>query len=162
MTEVSMAGSVVTIKSKGAGTITLTEFAEDADPISISDLEVRKGGMNLNGNLVSWAAPNPITVSMSLIPGSESDKKLSALIRACHIGGKSNQIGDAFISSMTIAVPSSIGAKDASNLKISQPSTKWTFSNGFVSSGPVAQGSNSDGKATTKTYTFVFEMVSNK
>lgn len=161
MTEVSMAGSVVTINAKG-GKVTLTEFAEDADPISISDLEVRKGGMNLNGNLVSWAAPNPITVSLSLIPGSASDKKLSALIRACHLGGKGNQIGDAFISSMTIAVPTSVGATDAGTLAISGSKTQWSFSNGFITSGPVAQGTNSDGKATTKTYTFTFEKVTNK
>jgi hypothetical protein len=161
MTEVSMAGSVVTLTSSNGGTLVVTEFAEDADPISISDLEVRKGGMNLNGNLVSWAAPNPITVSISLIPGTKSDVALSNFIRACHLGGKSNTIGDAFIKTMTIAIPTSVGSSSGS-LAISKSSKKWTFSNGFITSGPVGQGSGSDGKATTKTYTFTFEKVSVK
>lgn len=161
MTEVSMAGAVVTLKAKRGGTLSITEFAEDADPISISELEVRKGGMNLNGNLVTWAAPNPITVSISLIPGSRSDNVLANFIRACHLGGKSNNIGDAFISSMTIAVPSSVG-NSKGGLAVSKKSKKWVFSNGYITSGAVAQGSNSDGKATTKTYTFTFESCANK
>jgi hypothetical protein len=162
MTEVSMAGSVVVIKPNRGGQITLTEFADDSDPIVIPDLEIRKGGMNLNGNLVSWAAPNPITVSLSVIPNTPSDKALSALIRACHLGGKSNTIGDAFISAMTISVPASVGNIGTKSLAISNKSTKWTFNNGYITSGPAAQGTNAEGKASTKTYTFTFESCANK
>ena len=155
MLDISMAGATVSINMAGLGNaFTINEFAEDADPISIPDLEVRKGAMNLNGKLLSWASPNPISISFSLIPGSKSDIALAAAIRAAHIGGRGEQIGNAYVQSLTVTAPIATGENTATN---SHTKKSWTFYNGYISTGSPAQGSNGEGRATTKTYTFVFE-----
>lgn len=157
MIDISMAGAVVTIEMDGLPKgFTISEFAEDSDPISIPDLEVRKGGMNLNGKLISWASPNPVSVSFSIIPGSQSDLTLCAALRAAHIGGVGNNIGNAYVKSLTITVPL-VSDENSDTSFAGRKSKSWTFINGYISSGSPAQGSNGEGRASTKTYTFVFE-----
>ena len=156
MIDISMAGSTVIIKGPSINA-TITGFASEGDPISIPDNEVRAGEMGLNGDLVTWAKPTPITFSISLIPGTTSDKILSAALRAAHIGGKgsSAKFDAVEIDTLTIKTPHG-NVKDT--LKLQEP-VSYVFSNGYVQSGPMAQGTNSEGKASMKTYNFTFESV---
>lgn len=156
MQDISMAGAKVTFKV-GKSSVILDEFASDQDPISVPELEVRNGEMNMNGDLVTWAKPVPISFSVSVIPGSQSDKQLSAAIRSAHIGGKGEhtQFDAVFIPSLTITTPYG----QAQNTLTVATRDSWTFSNGYLSAGSPAQGTNSEGKANSKTYTFTFESV---
>lgn len=156
MIDISMAGSIVTIKGPKLS-VEISEFASEGDPISIPDLEVRNGEMGLNGDLVTWAKPSPIAFSVSVIPGSESDRKLSAALRAGHIGGRgaSTQFDSVYVQQLTIKTPY---GQAKNNLTVSN-SSSWVFSNGYLLSGSPAQGTNAEGKAAMKTYNFVFESV---
>lgn len=72
---------------------TLTEFADDADPITIDNQQIVDTAMSLNGDLLSWSTANPIPATIAVIPNSADDLNLSVLVEANRVGqGKrSNQ-----------------------------------------------------------------------
>ena len=156
MVDISMAGAKIVLNASGIKSRPITEFSDEGTPIDIPALEVAAGSMNLNGKLVTWTKPNPVTVSFTLIPHSNSDKSLRSFLRAVHIGGKGETVGDAFISSMIITVPS---PKNESSTR-QKDKSEFTFTNGRLLSGQPAIGSNAEGKASPSTYTFMFESVS--
>lgn len=154
-----MAGAKITFKV-GKANVTISEFASDSDPIQVPELEVRNGEMNLNGELVTWAKPTPISFSVTLIPGSLSDKQLSAAIRSAHIGGKgeNTQFDAVFVPSLVLTTPYG----QAQNTLTVASRDSWTFNNGYLNAGAPGQGTNSEGKSNSKTYTFTFESVTYK
>lgn len=155
MIDVSMAGASITIKASGLKSNPITEFSDEGTPIDVPALEVAAGSMNLNGNLVTWTKPAPVQISFTLIPGSESDNDLRSFLRAVHVGGKGKTVGNAYIESMVISVP--IAASNSATNKKTYKS--YDFKNGRLLSGLPAFGSNSEGKASPSTYTFMFEGV---
>ena len=84
MQDISASG--ISLLVKGSVTFpngfTVTQFADDADPFDLPALEIAATAMNLNGELVTWSAPQPINPSLNVIPGSEDDNNLSALFEA--------------------------------------------------------------------------------
>lgn len=50
--------------------ITITEFADDADPFDLPEIQITDTAMTLNGDLVNWSTPVPINLTMNVIPGS--------------------------------------------------------------------------------------------
>ena len=156
MLDISMAGATISIQG-ALNAVNITEFADDGTPISVSDIEVAGSGMNLNGTLVTWYKPNPVEVSFSLIPGSQSDRDLSAFLRSVSIGGKGNAVADAYIKSMTITVPK---ADVNGNTGQRNGNESFTFTNGRLLRGNPGMSSDNEGKAQSKTYTFIFEGIS--
>ena len=154
MIDISMAGAKIVLNSNGLRSGAITEFSDEGTPIDIPALEVAAGNMNLNGKLVTWTKPNPINISFTLIPGSESDNNLRTFLSAVSIGGKGETVGDAYISSMVITVPTYGGENTSTNQKTSKT---FTLVNGRLLSGQPAIGSNADGKASPSTWTFMFE-----
>lgn len=151
-----MAGAKIVLNAaNGAQKISsnpITEFSDEGTPIDIPALEVAAGSMNLNGNLVTWTKPNPINVSFTLIPGSDSDNNLRSFLSAVSIGGKGASVGEAYITSMVLTVPAyTNGSTNNKNDKT------FTFTNGRLISGQPAIGSNNDGKSSPSTWTFMFE-----
>ena len=140
-----------------AGNIVL-EFSDEGTPIEFPDSEVCGYAMTMNGELVTWTKPSPITWSLTVIPGTKSDVALRNLLYAGHVGGRKGKAidqGYVHISSATLSVPST-----TSNGVISSAGTiSFTFENGRLSSGPTAVGSNAEGKMSARTYKFVFESV---
>ncbi|VDY34657.1 Uncharacterised protein [Morganella morganii] len=55
--------------------ILITAFADDADPLDFPPTEIVKTGMDINGNLLSWSAPAPQTVTINVPAGSEEDSE---------------------------------------------------------------------------------------
>ncbi len=62
--------------------ISLTQFADDADPFDIPTLQVAETAMGLNGELLSWSKPNPIKVTLNVVPQSDDDVNLGILLDA--------------------------------------------------------------------------------
>lgn len=159
MIDVSMAGASIILKSKNGLVVSnpITEFADDGNPVDIPNLEVAGGNMNLNGLLVTWTKPNPVQISFTLIPGSDSERALHKFLAAVHVGGKGSTVGEAFIESLVYKYPTPNSQRSTTG----KNTNTITFSNGRLLSGPPAVGTNNEGKASSTTWTFMFESFSN-
>ena len=141
-----------------AGNIIL-EFSSDGTPIEFPDLETCGYEMTMNGELVTWTKPAPITWNVTVIPGSNSDVALRNLLYAGHVGGRRGKAIDQSyvrITSAVLEVPS-ITTNDS--VVSAAKKLKFTFANGRLTGGPTAIGSNAEGKMSPRTYKFVFESV---
>lgn len=156
MQDISTLGASVTITGAGLSISDITDFSDDGTPIQVSDLEVAGSSMNINGEMVTWAKANPVEVSLSLIPGSDSDNKITNFLRAIAPGGSMGKVStNAYISSMVISTPDVTRA----NLESTRPHRTYTFTNGRMLRGTPGLSSDADGRMISKTYTFVFEKV---
>ena len=137
--DVSFAGSVVKV-----GNVTVTDFMDDANPVEFQDVEVSTVGVNCNGSMIRNAKPNVVMMSVTVIPGSQSDTDLYALWTKYRVQGTWNsQWEDPLTASVTIG--SGRGSR--------------AFSNGTMVSGPGGPSSNGEGKMSGRTYTFAFVTV---
>jgi hypothetical protein len=118
----------------------ITQFADDTDPFDIPDLVVADKAMGLNGDLITWQKPNPINMSISVIPSSDSDINLAILLEANRVGrGK-------------------IGARDIITMTISYPEGNFIIlQQGVITNGMPASSVASSARLKSKTYGFTFE-----
>ena len=118
----------------------INEFADDTDPFDLPPLQIADSAMGLNGDLITWAKPNPIKISVSVIPGSFSDINLAILLEANRVGkGK-------------------IGARDVITMVGIYPNnTPITLTNGVITDGMPGNAVASTGRQKSKTYNFSFE-----
>lgn len=119
---------------------TITQFADDADPLAVEDLTIAEGAMGLNGDGVFWSKPNLIMASISVIPDSDDDVNLALLFEANRTGrGKKS-------------------AKDSITAIVMRPSgVPVTYTNGKMFTGAPSFSVSSAGRMKTKTYKFAFE-----
>ncbi len=59
--------------------LTISEFADDADPVDSPSIQVRDKAMGLNGRLITWAKAQPIGLTINVIPSSDDDLNLETL-----------------------------------------------------------------------------------
>ena len=119
---------------------TLTEFADDADPITIDNQQIVDTAMSLNGDLLSWSTANPIPATIAVIPNSADDVNLSVLVEANRVGQGKRSNQDSITLVMTTPDGRSV-----------------TLTNGKLTEGPVANTVNSSGRLNSKSYQFRFE-----
>ena len=121
---------------------TVTEWADDADPLDSPDLEVADTAMGPNGDLVVWSRPMGIEISMNLIPTSPGDTNLDVLLVANRVAkGK-------------------MGSRDICSIVWTYPSGMLlTASSGKLISGPIVPNGSSAGRLKTRRYVFRFEQV---
>ena len=134
--DVSFAGSTVTV----AG-ISVTDFMDDANPVEFQDVEVSSVGVTCNGSMIRNAKPNVIMMSVTVIPGSNSDSQLYSLWKRYRVQGTWNGQWEQHLNA---SVTTGSGRVSRS------------FSNGTMVSGPGGPSSNGEGKMTGRTYTFAF------
>ena len=121
--------------------ITLTQFADDADPLDDPSLQIGDVAMGINGDLITWSKANPTKLTLNVIPESTDDEALNILLQA-------NRVGRGKISSrdnitMTILYPNKINFA--------------TLINGVITDGVPFSGVASDGRLKTRSYSFAFE-----
>ena len=118
----------------------LTQWPDDQDAISFSDIEIGDAQMGVDGDMVFWSKAVPIKCTISAIPDSPTDLQLAVLLSANRVG------------------VNKIGARDIIQMAIVQGNNNFgTFTNGGIISGPPFNGVQSSGRMFTKRYTFVFE-----
>jgi hypothetical protein len=119
---------------------TITEFADDGDPIDSQTLQIGDSAMGLNGDLIVWSKANPIKIALNVIPNGADDTNLSILFEANRVGkGK-------------------IGAQDILTMNIIYPDGRFTqLINGTLIEGLPFNGVQSAGRLKTKSYSMVFE-----
>lgn len=161
MIDISMQGATLTFSAAGLQGNVVMEFSDEGTPIDFPDLETCGYSMTMNGELVTWTKPTPITFRVTVIPGSKSDVALRNVLYAGHVGGKKGKaINQSFvyIASATLTVPQ-MGLN--TNGVVGQGAKRnFTFHNGRLTGGNPAISSNAEGKMTARTYNFVFESVS--
>ena len=117
--------------------VNITQFADDADPFDTPSIQIRDKAMGVNGDLITWSKANPIIVNLSVIPNSDDDKNLSALLEANRVG-KGKQ-----------------GARDVITFTAVYPDGKTkNFTSGAITDGPPANSPSSAGRLKSKTYAF--------
>lgn len=143
--DVSFAGSTVTI----AG-ITVSQFMDDANPVEFPDVEVSSVGVNCNGKMIRNAKPNIVTMSVTVIPGSNNDSALYELWKKYRVQDGKNNGGQ-----WETPLNASINIKTIGSRKSS-----YKFGGGTMVSGPGGPASTAEGKMQGRTYTFAFATVS--
>lgn len=120
----------------------ITQFADDADPFDSPAIVAAEFAMGLNADLVVWSVANPIITNIGVIPGSDDDRNLSALLEANRVGkGKSS-------------------ARDIITLVGIYPEGRSvSLVQGKITGGPAAQSIASAGRMKSNIYTFVHEQV---
>lgn len=122
--------------------ISLTQFADDADPFDAPTMQIRDKAMGVNGDLITWAKATPISLSLSVVPNSDDDRNLAVLFEANRVG-KGKQ-----------------GARDVINLTAVYPDGRTvSFTQGVITDGMPANSPSSAGRLKSKTYQFAFENV---
>lgn len=120
--------------------IKITEFADDADPLDLPELQIAEWGMGVNGDLVVWRAPKPIELTLNVIPDGDDDKNLAILFDANRVAKNKTSY------------------KDVITLVAKYPDgTTKMLSNGAIVSGIPMNSIASSGKTKSKPYKFVFE-----
>ncbi len=122
--------------------ISITQFADDADPFDAPSMQIRDKAMGVNGDLISWSKANPIPVTLNVVPGGEDDLNLSVLFEANRVGkGK-------------------FGARDVISIVALYPDgSVAAFSQGVITDGQPANSAQSSGRLKSKAYAFAFENV---
>ena len=142
MEDISGIGITVTIfasKTYPAG-LTISQFADDADPLDLPDIEILYEGMNVNGELVTWLTPKPLAVSINVIPNTEDAKNLDILFDANRPAYKK------------------VAVRDVITFVVNYPDgKKKILNNGRPKTYSPASGIASAGRYKSRHYQFVFE-----
>jgi len=121
---------------------TVTEFADDADPLDTPDLDAADTAMGLNGDMIVWTRPQGIEISLNVIPRSQGDTNLDVLLSSNRVA-KNKQ-----------------SARDSVSIVISYPDgSTATMSSGIIISGPMLPQVASAGRLKTRMYRFRFEQI---
>lgn len=140
--DLSFAGSTIVIDG-----ISIRDFIDDANPVDIQDTEVSNIEWSCNGLMIRTIKPSAVMMSVTVIPGSPSDKSLRRRFadNFCNAGNcsleEANKSISASISPANPNVPS------------------YTFTGGTYVSGAAAVSVSAQGKMGGNTYTFAFEQI---
>lgn len=144
--DISGFGAIVNLRASVTfpSGINITQFADDADPIDSPSQQLADVGMGLNGDMVFWRTPQPIQVTLSVIPNSDDDRNLSILANA-------NRVAKGKVSST-----------DEITMTISYVSGETRMlTGGVITDGMLGGSVASAGRLKTKTYIFKFENQGN-
>lgn len=120
----------------------ITEFADDSDPLDVPSLQINDKSMGINGDLLTWSKANPLAININVIPNGADDINLSILLEA-------NRVAKNKISS-----------RDNITLVLSYPDGHIvTLSQGTITDGTFISPVQSSGRLKSKNYSFAFENV---
>lgn len=119
--------------------ITITQFADDADPLESPSQQLADVGLGLNGHMVSWRTPQVIPVTFNLLPNTSDDRNMRILAEANMVSEGKPSTND--VITMTIYYPSG-------EVRI--------LSGGVITDGMIGNSVASAGRLKTKPYVFKF------
>ena len=122
--------------------IVLSQWPDDTDPLAVEADDFGDAAKGVNGELLRWVVANPISVTLSLIPGSLDEDNLQTLANANRPGrGK-------FIPYDTITLTS-----------FDAQGNSFTYNNGIIISGGTGFSVSSNSRKATYSWGFLFESV---
>jgi hypothetical protein len=122
--------------------LTITEFADDADPVDSPSIQIRDKAMGLNGRLITWGKAVPIGLTINIIPNSEDDINLNLLFDSNRVGRGKRPVDDTIDA--TLIYPDGT----AKNFQSGSP-TDYMPTNAIASSA----------RFKSKPYVFAFESM---
>ncbi len=144
MQDVSATGIRATVQASitfPAG-FSVTAFADDADPIASSDLQIVEHGMSVNGDLVTWSSPKAIPMTLNVIANTEEDKNLDILYNANRVA------------------KNKISVRDVITIVLTYPDgTSKTATMGKITTAKPIRDVASNGKIKSRAYGFIFEQL---
>lgn len=122
--------------------VDIVDFADDSDPLDSPDFTAADTGFGLNGDMVVWSRANGIEIAMNVIPTSDSDDNLDALLDA-------NRVGKGKTSS-----------RDKVDIVFVYPNgQKVSCSSGTIISGAILPQVAGSGRLKSRQYRFRFEKI---
>lgn len=122
--------------------VTISEFAEDADPINVTEVTMGESEMGVNGDLILTRRARPIEFTLPVIPGTAGSEALHTLWEANRLAKNKNAVRD--IITAVINYPNG---------------NTVTLTDGAIVSGPPITGVSSAGRLMTENFGFVFANV---
>jgi len=119
----------------------LTQFADDADPLDLPEVQLGDSAMGLNGDLVTWSTASPIPMNINLIPDSDDERNMAALAELNRVGKGKKAVLDEITA--TVIYPNN-------PIPVVLTGGKLVASLGGTSIA-------SSGRKKSKSYNFVFE-----
>lgn len=120
--------------------LTITQFADDADPLDIASIQVADKAMGLNGDLIIWSKPNAIPMTLNVIPGSDDDVNLAVLLEANRTGKGKASVRDQITAIVTYP-----------------DGETTTLTVGAITDGMPGKSVAGSGRQKTRPYIFAFE-----
>lgn len=117
----------------------ITQFADDADPLSFGAVQIADTAMGLNGDLIGWSRAQTLPMVLNVIPGSVDDENLQIVADANRVGQGKASVNDEITA--TVVYPDG-------QIVI--------MSGGVIVSAEFGRGISSNGKQKTKSYSFSF------
>lgn len=125
----------VTINGKS---VLLTDFPDDLDPITIDEAEFAEIKMDANGEWFRQQKPTPISLHISLIPGSNAELAMSDFIKDAMFGNSDTK----------------------ADLIVTYPNEKKhrskTYKKGYMTGCSLGYSATSQGRVRTKQFSFKF------
>ena len=142
--DVSGFGTVVTLIASFTFPtgLSITQFADDSDPLDLAAIDVADKAMGLNGDLIKWAVAKPKPMVLAVIVGSQDDQNLQALLEANTPAVGRSSVGD--VIQGTVRYP------DGSSVQVV---------NGAIFNGSFGKSIAGSQRMKTKIYTFAFEQA---
>lgn len=120
--------------------VTISQFADDADPFDTPSIQLADKAIGLNGDLIIFAKAVPLGVTINVIPGSDDARALDALAEANRVGKGKTRAAD--VITMTAIYP------DGRTL---------TMTGGAITDAMPGDSVASAGRLKSKAYMFAFE-----
>lgn len=122
------------------------EWADDTDPLTFTEIEPTGDETTIDGGIYTFKRATKVYVTLSVIPGSESDQNLRILLDAQKLSLNINDM-------LSLAAD----LRDLTIMTISYPDGEVAIlSGGTLQKGPPLRSVMSSGRTRTNTYTFVF------
>lgn len=142
MNDISATGLSLIIQASNtfpAG-IPITTFSDEGDPLDLPTVDITATAVDINGNLVSWSAPTPQTVTINVLAGSEEDENLAILLDANTARRGRRHASD------IITLVASYGDGSIT-----------TARNGRITNGSRGNSISNNARLKSKQYTFIFQ-----
>lgn len=130
---------IIAVPTFPAG-VTITQFADDADPLDLASVQIGDSAMGLNGDLIRWAKAVSIPMVLNVIPGSADDRNLQIL-------ADNNRVGAGKI----------ITYDNIRAVVIYPNGNTVTLTGGIITDAMFGNSASSAGRLKTKTYAFRFQ-----
>lgn len=142
--DISGFGVAVTIIASGTFPIgfTVTQFADDSDPLDFAAVNIADKAMGLNGDMITWAKAQPLPMTLNVIAGSTDDISLNILAQANRVGQGKTSAFD--LITATVVYPDG---------------TVKVLTGGRMTDAPFGSSIASAGRLKSKTYNFWFANV---
>lgn len=140
--DVSGFGAVINIIADNtfpAGFV-VTEFSNDVDPFDMAAVKIADVAMGVNGDLIKWAKAVPLTMVLSVIPGSADDVNLQILADA-------NRVAQGKVSASD-TITATVYYPDGSSVQ---------YAPGSITDAAFGKSLSGEGRLKTKVYSFAFK-----